>query len=364
MHVNILGTRGIPAKHGGFETFVGKLAPYLVKKGHTVTVYCQSDEAVENGTEDYWNRINRVHYFPKYTGALGTIEFDYFTVKHAAKRSGVDLVLGYNTAVFNIINRLCGKPVVMNMDGIEWKRGKWGLLAKAWFFTNEVIGSNLANLAIADHPSISKHIEKRCLKKTLMIPYGSDTISHADENVLAQFDLKAGQYFISIARIEVENSILEIIEAFSKVPAPYELVVLGKFDENNAYHEKIKSAASCNVKFLGAIYDETIVQALRFFCTAYVHGHTVGGTNPSLVEALGASNVIIAHDNEFNRWVASDRQLFFSGVQDLANIYLRVINDKELLGFCKEAAKKQHREKFQWDDILAMYERALLDMDC
>jgi hypothetical protein len=171
-HVNIFGIRGIPAAHGGFETFAEHLSLYLVSRGWSVTVYCQADQPVKNEPrEDKWNGVNRVTFGTTRAGSLGTIEFDFKCVRHSLNKPGVDLVLGYNTAVFNILQRLRGRRVLMNMDGIEWKRSKWGVAAKAWFFVNELIGANISNVAIADHPEIAKHVAGRRIKDSpVMIP--------------------------------------------------------------------------------------------------------------------------------------------------------------------------------------------------
>lgn len=365
MQVNILGTRGIPAAHGGFETFAARLAPYLRDKGHRVLVYCQDDEHPGAPVrEDEWEGIGRVHLAPRRRGAAGTVEFDFACTRNVAKRPGVDLVLGYNTAVFNILQRLRRRPLVMNMDGIEWKRAKWGLAAKTWFFLNELAGANLCNIAIADHPEIARHVAQRCFKQPVMIPYGSDIIGSADLSSIEQLGLRDSGYFVSIARIEPENSILELVEAFSATAlAEQKCVVLGTLDPANRYHQRVREAAGANVLFPGAIYDATKVRALRFFATAYLHGHQVGGTNPSLVEALGAGRPVLAHDNRFNRWTAGEGQLFFSTREEAAAAMVKLAGDAALRERAGAAALQRHRAAFSWDAILGRYEEVLLAAD-
>jgi len=162
-HVLILGTRGIPAAHGGFESFAEKLALFLVARGWRVTVYCQKDVAgvAERFTKDMWQGIERVHVETARPGALGTIEFDWHSIRHATKQSGVCLVLGYNTAVLLALLRARGKRILINMDGIEWKRPKWGRPVQAWFYLNEWIGAWLGHRLIADHPAIEDHLATR-----------------------------------------------------------------------------------------------------------------------------------------------------------------------------------------------------------
>ena len=171
--LNILGTRGVPGQHGGFETFAEHLALYLVEKGWHVRVYCQlKDEERDrskNGTTDIWRGIERIHFAPRRSGPIGTIEFDLKCVLDVTQRDGIDLVLGYNTAVFNIIQRLRGRTVFMNMDGIEWKRAKWPWHGKLWFYINEWAGAFSGNHLIADHPEIKKHLQTRFIHEALRI---------------------------------------------------------------------------------------------------------------------------------------------------------------------------------------------------
>jgi glycosyltransferase involved in cell wall biosynthesis len=360
VQINILGTRGIPASHGGFESFAHELAPYLVARGHAVLVYCQLDEGMEKQwIEDKWRGVTRRHYLPKHRDSLGTMEFDLACVVDVLKQPGVDLVLGYNTAVFNVIERLNGRRVFMNMDGIEWKRTKWSLPAKIWFFINELVGANSCSLPIADHPEIARHISKRCLKDPVMIPYGSDKIESADITAITRLGLVPDKYLVSICRIEPENSILELVEAFSSLETDTKYVVLGKMDPTNHYHVAVMDAGGPNVIFAGAIYDNTIVKALRFYCRAYLHGHQVGGTNPSLVEAMGAGNAVIAHNNKFNRWTAGDEQFYFHTKSDCVIKIREVLVDDERVSCARTAVRQRFQTKFQWEMILNEYEQVL-----
>ena len=360
-HLNILGTRGVPAAHGGFETFAERLALYLVGQGASVTVYCQSDGPIDlNGREDYWRGIHRVHFGTRRSGVAGTMEFDLACVGHVLRRPGVDLVLGYNTAIFNVSQRLKGRKVFVNMDGIEWKRAKWSVPAKIWLFLNEIIGANLATRPIADHPEIARHVARRSLRKPVVIPYGSDVVSAADEAPVLELGLRPDRYFISVARIEPENSILEIIDAFQSADTDMDLVVLGPLDPDNAYHRKVRNAGGGRTIFPGGIYADHRLKALRFHARAYFHGHQVGGTNPSLVEALGAGNAVIAHDNRFNRWTAGEGQRFFDTVESCAANVRRLARDDLALHAARIAARERHAKDFQWHDVLARYQTLLL----
>jgi glycosyltransferase involved in cell wall biosynthesis len=357
LHLNILGTRGIPAAHGGFETFAERLALFLVSRGVSVTVYCQSDDPLDrDGREDDWHGVHRVHFCPSRGGVAGTMQFDLASARHVLGQPGHDLVLGYNTAVFNVLQRLAGRQVYMNMDGVEWKRKKWSAPAKLWLFLNEVIGSNISTAPIADHPEIARHVEKRCRHKAIMIPYGADIIGAASDAPVRELGLVPGRYFISIARVEPENSILEIVRAHRAAETDTDLAVLGRLDPDNAYHRAVRAAGGNRTLYPGAIYDGETVRSLRFHARGYMHGHQVGGTNPSLVEALGAGNAVIAHDNSFNRWTAGEDQRFFSDTDSCAE-HIRAFAGNDLIHYtARMGARQRHARDFRWTNVLASYE--------
>ena len=357
--LRILGTRGVPAAHGGFETFAEFLSLYLVAQGWRVVVYCQED-----GTgpvfEDTWQGVERVHIPVAQEGPKGTIVFDWQATVHAARHKDLCLTLGYNTAIFCALLRLKGIPNVINMDGIEWSRMKWGPVAKTWFWLNDWAGCWLGNHLVADHPQIKVHLTSRVrAEKITTIPYGADAVTSASTAPIEALGLQPGKYLSVIARPEPENSLLEIVKGFSAKPRGLQLVVLGNYSGENAFHRAVKAAASDEVKFVGAIYDKTVVQALRFHSAAYVHGHQVGGTNPSLVEALGAGNAVIAHDNRFNRWVAGEGALYFNGADSFASCMDDLQANPGKLATLRAAGQTRYREAFTWSDVLKQYEDLL-----
>lgn len=358
-HIRILGTRGVPAAHGGFETFAEHLALYLVRHGWQVTVYCQ-EEGAGPVFEDTWQGVRRVRMPVAIQGAAGTIVFDWKSTLHATGEKGLVLTLGYNTAVFCVLYRLRGLTNVINMDGVEWRRQKWGALAKIWFWLNDWAGCWLGNHLVADHPEIKKHLSSRVAsRKITMIPYGADRVESADVGLITPVGLKPGSYAILIARAEPENSILEVVQAWSKKSRGCKLLVLGKYHPEHAYQRAVKAAASDEVIFPGAIYDKTVVQALRFHARLYVHGHQVGGTNPSLVEALGAGNAVLAHDNPYNRWVAGEGGVYFVGVDGCEEQIDLLLKNPTLITRLQIASRARHAAEFTWDKVLGNYEMLL-----
>lgn len=364
--ISVLGIRGIPAHHGGFETFAERLAEHLTRRGWTVTVYCQS-----NGTgptvSDNWNGIRRVIIPVRQSGALGTVLFDWRCIRHVVSEAPrLVLTLGYNTALFTALLRFRGITNLINMDGIEWMRQKWSLPERVWLRVNERAACWLGDHLIADHPCIASHLSRIVPKSRItMIPYGSDEIyirPEADFSILQKFGLRSRGYALVIARPEPENSILEIVSAFSRSRRNFKLVVLGHFDaQRSGYHEKVFSAASDEVAFAGAIYDSGIVSCLRANARLYVHGHRVGGTNPSLVEAMGAGCAVLARDNEFNHWVAGSDASFFCDEIGCEKALDELLEDEPRLAKMRRSSRSRYKLFFTWSAILDTYDGLLTE---
>lgn len=359
--IAILGIRGLPAAHGGFETFAERLAPHLRDRGWDVLVYCQ-EEGRGSPWEDRWQGIRRVHVPVAGDGPRSTVVFDWKTVALAARDRGrLALTLGYNTALFCARLRWAGVTNVINMDGVEWRRRKWGPVARAWFWMNDWAGCWLGDHLVADHPQIRRHLETRVRSaKITTIPYGADPVAEADPAPLASLGLAQDPYAVLIARAEPENSILEVVRAWSRRRRGARLVVLGNYVPGHTYQEAVRAAASDEVMFPGAIYDQDLVQTLRFHARFYVHGHQVGGTNPSLVEALGAGNAVLAHDNRYNRWVAGPESRYFSTEDECSAAVGDLLARPEALRQMAAASRRRHAEAFTWPRILHDYE-ILLD---
>ena len=358
--LSIVGARGIPAQHGGFETFAEKLALYLTSKGWEVSVYCQLDGPGKH-SEDLWQGVRRIKIPIATKGALGTIIFDWKSTWHAARQSRLVLTLGYNTAIFSLLYRLKGIPNIINMDGLEWRREKWSWLEKAWLYLNDRAARPLANHLIADHPEIEAYLSKSTVQdKITMIPYGADTVANADASTIGALGLSPGRYCLVIARLEPENSIFEIVSAYSSKQRGQPLIILGVFNpEQRPFHRSLAAVASPEIKFIGAIHDQPTVAALRYFTTLYIHGHQVGGTNPSLVEAMGAGALVLAHDNRFNRWVCGRSSLFFECDTHLSLLLDQLMDDDKGRKQYTAALLDRQSLLFSWDVVLAAYESCL-----
>ena len=358
-HLIVLGIRGVPAAHGGFETFAERLALFFRDSGWRVTVYCQGS-ASGRREEDRWEGIDRIHLPVDRDGATGTIEFDVKCVADVERLDGTILTLGYNTGFLSVWLRLRGRQNFINMDGLEWKRTKYSRPAQAYLWLNERLAAWAGTGLIADHPAIADHLATRTSpRKIEVIPYGADRVESASADLLAQLALEPHGFFTLIARPEPENSILEIVQAFSAAPRGAKLVVLGEYARSHSFQARVLDAAGPEVIFPGAIYERPMLAALRFYSIAYLHGHRVGGTNPSLVEALGAGNPVIAHDNPFNRWVAGDAGLYFDSAERCAEHIARLCADGDLRRRLSAAARARWAKEFTWEGILRRYEELL-----
>lgn len=358
--VRILGTHGVPANYGGFETAAEHIGLYLRDRGWRVIVYTQVDRPGPM-VEDIWNGLERIVIPIEREGWHGTSEFDLKSIRHASGFRDLCLTFGYNTAVFNVLQWVKRIPNVINMDGIEWQRAKWGRFERTLFRINERIGLVVGTELIADHPVIEKYLATKVRpSKLVTITYGADAVASAPTEPVIARGLEPGGYLTLICRSVPENSILELVTAFSSRPRGHALAVLGNYTpETDPYHRAVMDAASEEVLFLGSIYDPAELAAVRYHASGYLHGHTVGGTNPSLVEALAAGNAILAHDNPYNRWVAGDGAIFFSAAEDAADGISQILEDGALRERLGRASTARHAAEFTWEHIGSQYEELL-----
>jgi glycosyltransferase involved in cell wall biosynthesis len=358
--LRLLGTRGIPNRHGGFESCAEHLAPWLVERGWEVTVYCQEPASAPRSSSR-WRGVTLEHVPTPWAGARGSVWFDAWTTRHAARYDDLILTLGFNTAVFFPWHVLRGRRHVVNMDGVEWRRGKWSAAVRGWFYANSWIAGLTADQLIADHPEIAAMLAGRgWAGRTTMVPYGAARVVDAPAAPVSALGLEPRRYGLVIARPEPENLVLDIVKAWTMSGDALPLVVLGRYEPGHPYHDAVRRAAGPQVHFPGALYDPEVVQALRYHARLYLHGHTVGGTNPSLVEALGAGSPVLAHDNVFNRWVAGEQAAYFTDTPSCARALAAVLDDEPRLERMRAASYARHAEAFTWDAVLPAYEAVLL----
>jgi len=239
------------------------------------------------------------------------------------------------------------------MDGLEWKRAKWSKFAKTYLKTMERLAVFFSQKLIADAQGIAKHLDKsyQAGHKTIMIPYGAKLITESpDIKIIHRLGVEPHNYYLVVCRLEPENHVKEIIQGFITSNVPEALVIVGEDDDNN-YIIELKKINNERVLFTGPIYNKDKLTALRYYCKAYIHGHSVGGTNPSLLESMACNNDIIAHDNEFNREVTNDTAIFFKDPETLREIIARHSTNS----FFKQDHVIRVCNFYSWENITNQY---------
>jgi glycosyltransferase involved in cell wall biosynthesis len=360
MKIAILGSRGIPARYGGFETFAERLALGLRARGVDVTVFCEAGSP--NAPDEYEGVRLRTVAAPA-LGPLRTILYDLKCLWAARRGFDVVYMLGYGAAPFCVIPRLWGSEVWINPDGLEWARAKWGFAARSYFRLMERASLFAANRIIADAEAIAASLASRYgkLKACTVIPYGCDGMD-APPSVepLSKWNLAPRGYFLVVCRLEPENHVLEIMEAFQRSASKRQLIVVGNHQAGTKYVELLGAVRDARIRMIGTVYDKAELAALRYYCFAYLHGHSVGGTNPSLLEAMGCGNLIFAHDNSFNRETLGDCGLFFADSEELVQVIDDAEKNEAEQERWREAARKRARDVYSWEDIISRY-AALLE---
>ena len=349
--VYLIGVRGMPNRYGGFERLVEVLAPHLATQGHDVTVFCEGGESPP--PDDLWQGARRRFIRVRSEGARATLAYDWRSFAEVPQ-GAVALIFGYGTAAYQWRLRRRGIPHAVNMDGLEWQRQKWGRVARTWLRLNERLAAAWADELIADHPTIQDDLRRRLGTASTMVAYGVDIADLGTAPSAALPDgLVPGGYHLVIARPEPENQIHVLLQAQALSGGATPLVVVGQFDAT-AYGRTLRQHHP-QARFIGPVYDAAALQALRSQCLLYLHGHSVGGTNPSLIEAMAAGAPVVAHDNPFNRWVLGERSgWFFRGADDLATL-LASPPPAHARAEAVRQAQAACRERFLWADILAAY---------
>jgi glycosyltransferase involved in cell wall biosynthesis len=358
--IAILGSRGIPARYGGFETFAEELAVGLVERGAEVTVFCERSNGTPAREPAREHRgVRLVHVPAPRLGPLRTILFDLGCLWRARKGFDVVYMLGYGSALFCGLPRRSGSEVWINMDGLEWRRRKWGRLARAWLRWNEGRALAVATRVVFDADAVRADVLARrpARADVSVIEYGARPPQTFDPGVLEELVLRPREYYLVVCRIEPENHVLEIVTAFARLATDRTLLVVGNVDGAGEYGRACRQAAGrARVRFLGALFDGTTLDTLRTGSRAVLHGHSVGGTNPSLLEALAAGAPVIAHDNPFNREVLGAEATCFHDTESLIEA-LRVVEarDAEEHGRLGDEARARVTTYYQWERIVAAY---------
>ena len=355
--IALLGTRGIPARYGGFETFAEELSTRLAKRGHEVSVYCRerNDHSVYRGVALRYLPTIRHKYFD-------TIAHTFFSTVHLLfHRSDVALYCNGANAIFTFIPRIAGIPVALNVDGLERKRKKWNRLAQAWYRLSEWLSTFCPNAMITDARGIADYYLERYGKHSEFIPYGADVGKVDSFDALTRLGLEPDRYFLYVSRMEPENNALLVREAFEQIETPFQLALIGDAPYAPDYIQRVRNTNDPRVMIPGAIYGPGYHQ-LQSHSFAYIHATEVGGTHPALIEAMGRGAVVLFLNTPENAEVAGDAGIPFE--HDNLAEKLRLVlalSDGERAAWSRRAMERV-AQKYSWGAVTDQYERLLLGL--
>ena len=359
LRIALVGTRGVPARYGGFETCVEEVGSRLVDRGHEVVVYCRRLDGQETELPSF-KGMSLVHLPALKKRSLETLSHTALSVQHLI-RHRTDSAIVFNSAnsPFLPVLRAARIPVATHVDGLEWKREKWGTIGRRYYQLAERLAVRWSDALIADAVGIQDYYFERFHKPTDLITYGAPILDSAGSDRLAELGLTADGYHLLVARFEPENHVEMIVEGYAASAASKPLIVVGSAPYADAYTQRVRAASDDRVRFLGGVWDQELLDQLYANAFTYLHGHSVGGTNPSLLRALGASAATIAFDVVFNREVLGEAGRYFSTAADVSEQVERSeIEPAEtrMLG----SLARLRADSYDWEQVTDRYERLCL----
>lgn len=349
--VVIIGIQGVPASYGGFESLVENIIGENQSSDISYTIYCSSKD-MKTILPEY--KGAKLRYIPLHANGIQSIPYDIWAMLRSIRGFDTILVLGTSGCLFlPFLKLLSGKRLVVNIDGLEHRREKWGKLARWVLKTSEKMAVRFADVVIADNKGIQDYVTETYCKSSEMIAYGGDHVLREvkpvrQQEILKQYGLTAGGYAIKVCRIEPENNCHIVLEAFARSGKP--LVFIGNWGKSE-YARRLRDqyTGKSNIQILDAIYDLDILYTLRLNASYYVHGHSAGGTNPSLVEAMFFGRPILAYDVVYNRETTKQEAYYFKTVEDLVELLGR----NDLQG---QRMQELAKEYYTWEKIAKAYE--------
>lgn len=362
MRIAILGTRGIPASYGGFETFAEHLSTRLVARGHKVTVYCRSHYVSPRQLEYHGVKLK----------VLPTIKHKYFdTVVHtflsaihaSSGRYDAALICNCANAPFSPILRLSGTPVAINVDGLEHKRKKWGWLGRRYYRLAEYLSTLLPTEMVTDAQVIQDYYLARHNASSTMIAYGSEVERRPDRDLVRKWRVEPNRYVLYVSRLEPENNAHLVIEAFKKVRTAYRLLVVGDAPYAEHYINSLKMSARGDKRiiFTGFVFGQDY-RALQQNAYCYVHATEVGGTHPALLEAMGYGNCVLTLATPENIEVVGDAGVPYIDEYDLSEKLQRVLRDGSLVQAYRNRAQQRIQKHYDWETVVDQYEQLFARM--
>jgi len=362
LNIAILGTRGIPANYGGFETFAEECSAGLVARGHRVTVYGRS-HYIPRDLKNH--RGVRLVVLPtlawKYTD---TVVHTFLSVLHSLfQKFDVVLICNAANSVFALLPRLFGVPVAVNVDGIERMRRKWNILGRVYYRLGEYLSTMLPNTIVADARVIERYYRERYGAESVFIPYGATIEKPEGLETLERLGLEPGKYFLYVSRLEPENNAHLVIRAFEKIRTSKKLVIVGDAPYAEEYIRELHTTGDARILFPGAIYG-TGYRQLQANAFCYIHATDVGGTHPALIESMGQGNIVVANATPENREVVGGAGILYgeNDVEALRGCLQDIADNPRKYEALKTAASERIRRDYSWDSVIEQYERLFFQM--
>jgi glycosyltransferase involved in cell wall biosynthesis len=362
LRIALFGARGIPHTYSGTEAFFVELAPRLAARGHDVIVYCRRSVFQERPTH---YRGVRLIYLPSIeTKNLGTFTHTLACMFDVLfRKTDVMMVTNVANGFHCIIPRLFGKHCAMNVDGVEWKRGKWGPIGKRYFYWNaKLIGKIIPRGVVTDAYAMRRIYLEEFGTPSACIAYGGNIEKAQNPNLVRQYGLEPGQYYLIASRLVPENNADLIVEGFRQVHTDKLLAIAGDANYRSEWVRRLKGVSDSRVRFLGHVGDSDHVRELHCGAYAYIHGHSMGGTNPALLKALAYGNCVLAYDTPFNREVVSDYALLFEDAAALATQIRHIEEHPSVASDLRSRAPQRIHQAYSWEHITDQYEELFYRM--
>ncbi len=361
LHIAMVGTRGVPARYGGFETAIEEIGQRLVRRGHKVTVYCRrSGEAAEQPARHLG--MDLVHLPALRRRSLETLSHTGLSVAHLmTHRPDAAIVFNAANAPYLPLIRMAGVPVATHVDGLEWKRAKWGRTGQNYYRMVERLAVRLSDALIADALGIQDYYRDKFDADTVYLAYGAPQVAHGRTGKLADLDLEPQGYHLLVARFEPENNVHLIVDGFARSTARLPLVVVGSAPYSDSYTKQVTGLGDGRVRFVGGVWDQELLDQLYANALVYWHGHSVGGTNPSLLRAIGAGTATNAFDVGFNREVLADSGRYFTGPGDVSRLAAEAEGADSDVALRGELARRTS-QRYNWDLVTDGYEQLCAEL--
>ena len=354
MRIAILGSRGIPARYSGFETCAEELSRRLVERGHDVTVYCC--RPYSNTKSTHIHGVRRVILPTIRKKNLEKVFYSILCLVHVAfTKNDIVLMLGLNFPFLFVLPKILGKKIIVNVDGLEWKRKKWGRLAAKYLLYCEKVAGLLAHQVVTDAKCVQDYYLNTYGKSSIYIAYGVEVNPVNDQDFIKKLNLEKDGYILYVSRLVPENNPLLIREAFDCLSnSSKQLVMVGDSQFDKDYVEQVKATSNPNIVFTGGVYGKDYRELLSH-AYFYIQATEVGGTHPALVEAMGYGNFVLANDVEEHREVLKDAGMYYKGKEDLIQKMQFLLTNADAVKQGRRLASEIVSEKYLWEKVTYQY---------